>query len=223
MIELHQTKDGSNTLFNPDFNEHYHSIFGALEESKHVFIQQGIAHYFSKQPSEINVLEIGFGTGLNAILSLQFSIENNVKVNYYTIEKYPIHLQLALALNFEKYFNENLMSKFKLMHECPFEAQQCFHKFQFVKYNVDILDMPAFDQHFDVVFFDAFSPNKQPQLWTEKVFKEIYNLMAENGILVTYCAKGIVKRTLKQCGFKLEIPPGAAQKREMIRAVKSLE
>lgn len=214
------TLDGSFTLFDEKSGEHYHSIRGALTESQHVFIQAGL-QYLSEIFKEIHIIEMGFGTGLNALLSLQFAQSNPIKVYYSTIELYPLSGTLITEMQIPNSIGmPELAEIFEEMHCCAPNIQiRLSEHFTFIKYFTDIRQFqntfPA-----DLVYYDAFSPNVQAALWTTALFEKLNHMMLPGGVLVTYCAKGQVKRNLKSAGFNVETLPGAAGKREMIRARK---
>lgn len=217
MHQFIQTEDGSTTLYVPELNEHYHSVHGAIQESLHIFIQAGIEHYGH---SEISILEAGFGTGLNAWLTIIYAEEHQKKINYHSIEKYPLTENETNCLNYKDYTQHPTPELFGKLHHCRWEEDFeltpyfCFHKHQ-----NDFREI-TFPPSFDIVFFDAFNPDVQPHLWTEEVFQKFYDALKPNGILVTYCVKGIVKQALRNVGFTLKRLPGPPGKREMLRATK---
>ena len=220
--EIKITNDGSNTLFLPNLNEHYHSIHGAIQESVHVFIKNGIQKISSNKLG-VNILEIGFGTGLNALLTLDYSNVNNLKVNYHTIEPYPIQDEkIWSALNYCELINNNLKNQFDLLHRSDWNQEVLMTSFfSFYKYKYTVENCLLKLDSFDVIYFDAFSPRSQPELWDESVLKKMFLLLKKNGFLVTYCSKGIVKRKLKKIGFVIDSLPGPPGKREMTFAKKS--
>lgn len=214
------TKDGSPTLFVPELDEHYHSIHGALQESLHVFINAGLQFLLDKGLKSINVFEVGFGTGLNALLSNDFAQQNNINIHYESLEDYPLALEEASVISDSLELTEDQKNFFQSMHEAvwnkPVQLNEHFslHKRQ------EKLQEYKISNSADVIFFDAFAPSAQPQLWEEAIFQKMYEQLKLNGILVTYCAKGVVKRRLKACGFEVEAIPGPPGKREMTRALK---
>lgn len=210
------TEDGSHTIFIPEMNEHYHSTHGAIQESVHVFIESGLKHV---NKNEINVLEVGFGTGLNAWLSL-LECGNQLKINYYTIEKYPLNQEEYLLLNYCKTEQNSLFNK---LHQCSWNnTQNILSNFTITKFEADIttIDFKLFPK-FDLIYFDAFAPNKQSDsgIWTKEIFKKIFDKCSSNAIFVTYCAQGQVRRDLQEVGFKVERIPGPPGKREMLRGI----
>tara|TARA_Y100000385_G_C12889624_1_gene549396 strand:- start:143 stop:820 length:678 start_codon:yes stop_codon:yes gene_type:complete len=220
--EIKITNDGSSTLFLPLLNEHYHSIHGAIQESVHVFIKNGIQKIPSNI-SQVNILEIGFGTGLNALLTLDYSNKNNLKVNYHTIEPYPIQDEKTWSsLNYCELLNNNLNDQFKTLHKSSWNHENLITSlFSFYKYCSTVESSFLKKDFYDVIYFDAFSPRSQPELWDESILEKMYLVLKKNGFLVTYCSKGIVKRKLKKIGFVIDSLPGPPGKREMTFAKKS--
>jgi len=203
------TDDGSKTLYSEKFGEHYHSLFGAASESNHVFIKSG---YLSSTTDPVSVLEIGFGTGLNALLTLQQAVGLQRKTYYEAIELYPIQENTVCELSNDAVFR-NLHTA---LWEQPVEITPGFvlHK------RKSNLLQCTFTRKYDVVYFDAFSPAVQPEMWSRDIFAILYEAMNPNAILTTYCAKGEVRRTMQSAGFIMERLPGATGKREMLRAKK---
>lgn len=220
-LEVRQTKDGSTTLFVPELNEHYHSVHGALQESLHVFIKMGLEATLVRLP-EVRVLEVGFGTGLNALLTLQHTLVNNATVQYDTLEKYPLAPEVVDQLHFERFIlNPELLDYFKPLHSCPWEETVAISpNFSLRKLETDLESFSPTTASYDLIYFDAFAPEKQPHLWTAPVFQKMYDSLATGGTLVTYCAKGSFKRSLKAAGFTVQALPGPPGKREMTRGVK---
>ncbi len=217
--EIVKTRDGSNTIFVPEFDETYHSTHGAIQESLHVFIRSGLK--FKTELNDISVLEVGFGTGLNALLSFVDSEDTNRNIKYTSLEAYPLQWDLVSKLNYiDIIFNGKYSEIYKKIHTCDWES---FHElspyFTLRKQNVKLQNI-LFDNEFDIIYFDAFAPRVQPELWTEQIFTSMYKALKPGGILVTYCAKGSVKRALRYVGFELQSIPGPPGKREMSRAVK---
>ena len=216
-IILKTSQDGTNTLFNISIGEHYHSVFGAYTESQHVFITNGL-NYSIK--NSIKILEIGFGTGLNAFLSMIEGYKNKRNIFYESIELYPLMPDITDILNYPDLIAPSFSSQFLKMHKCEWNKQITITEgFILKKISGDALKV-NFGNGFDVVFFDAFSPEKQPELWDKRMFEKIYKVMNESGVLITYCAKGLVKRVLKLAGFKVERIPGPPGKRHMLRGIK---
>lgn len=212
--ELKITDDGSHTLFVPEIDECYHSTKGAIQESRHIFIEAGLKQCAK---SEINVLEIGFGTGLNALLT---ALESDVSVRYTTIELYPVPIVQALKLNYPELLEPESKILFEKIHSSPWnEKVQISDNYSITKLNTDFTRTDFHDQ-FDVIYFDAFSPEKQPEMWSEEMFRKLYLCASENAILTTYCAKGAVRRAMRSAGFMVERLPGPPGKREILRARK---
>ncbi len=213
------TDDGSHTIFLPHLNEHYHSTFGAVEESKHIFIDAGLKTLINSL-EEINIFELGFGTGLNALLT--YFESKNTKINYTTVESNPLKKSFYNKLNFpERLNNEDSKKVFLKLHESDWNTQKVINKnFTLKKINEKIQNIKLPENTFDLVYFDAFAPDIQPELWTEQIFRKIASAMKTNGILLTYSAKGSVKRALKKTGFEVEGLPGPTGKREITRARK---
>lgn len=213
--ELIITKDGSHSLFVPDLNETYHSVHGSISEAIHVFINSGLLSHPKKK---INILEIGFGTGLNTLLTLE-NIKNR-KIHYTSLEPYPISSEIYNKLNFHTVTNSNFETFLKL-HTSDWEEEVFISEnFTLYKTQKKIQNFIS-EKKFDIIYFDAFSPEKQTEMWTTEVFEKCFDLLNKDGFLVTYCAKGIFRRTLKSVGFEvisLDGPPG---KRQMTRANKS--
>jgi len=214
-----KTRDGSYTLYISDLNETYHSRFGAVQESQHVFIKSGLEFIKNKN---LNILEIGFGTGLNVLLSVIYQQNNNYpkKIFFDSIEKYPLTFKLVQDLN---YTSDIKQSKwFETIHNCHWNdyCEILKDKFYLRKINMDLLDFNP-DKKYDLIYFDAFAPDKQPEMWTKDVFTKLYENMNKNGVLVTYSAKGSVRRTMQSVGFEVERIPGPPGKREMLRAIKN--
>ena len=215
MNNIVSTNDGSATFFSDNFEETYHSRHGARSESLHVFITNGV-NFFSNK-THLNILEMGFGTGLNALLTLQ---ENkNQIINYHTVEKYP--LSFNQYCSFKASLNYDEQQQYESLVSAKWNtATQINSYFNLIKYHVCI-EKFNINSGYDIVFFDAFSPKKQPELWDPVILNKMYDCLNKEGILVTYCAKGQVKRDLASIGFNVETLPGPPGKREMIRAIRT--
>ena len=221
MIKLVVTDDGSSTLFVEELNEHYHSTFGAVQESRHIFIEAGFK-YQQKSSKQIKILEIGFGTGLNALLSLDESLKLEAQTDYCGIEPHPVKPAFISALNYGKILKSDLLSThFIQLHDASWDRKiKLAPNFIFEKMKNTIENVELPEHYFNLVYFDAFGPDVQPEIWTEKIFKNIYDSMESGGVLLTYSVKGIVKRALKSTGFTIEKLPGPIGKREFLRASK---
>jgi len=222
-LQFVPTKDNSFTLFNPELNETYHSIHGAITESKHVFIKNGLQHFFeNKNITSVSVLEVGFGTGLNALLSYLYCFNHLKSLRYISYEPFTLSSDIVKQINYSQQLNVTKENEdfFLKLHSNK------GNKFESSNISIDIKVIESSYQQstilekVDIIFFDAFAPNKQPEMWLPDVFSKCYDEINDSGILVTYCAKGEVKRILKSVGFKVETLPGPPGKREMIRAVK---
>ncbi len=212
MLSIITTSDGSHTIKNESTGDTYHSIHGAVQESNHVFIQNGLQYFlrFNKKET-VRILEVGFGTGLNALLTIKASGDNAVE--YTTLEPNLLPPEIYMSLNFND--RETLLR----LHQCDCEKPKMITSgFTLIKHQTTLQLATLPKNHFDLVYFDAFAPNSQPEMWTLDVFKKIKSLMFTPSIFVTYCAKGQVKRDLKSAGFTVESIPGPPGKREMVRA-----
>lgn len=220
-IEFETTDDGSHTLFIPELNEHYHSTNGAIQEANHVFIDTALGHCTKK---EINILEIGFGTGLNAFMTMLKADNSNIKIHYTTLELYPISLSDSKKLNYADIIDQSKKDLFYELHTVDWEKTNIITpNFSIHKKKSDFSQPDTLmlqDNKFDVVYFDAFGPDKQPEMWQGELFEKIYSSMSSGGILTTYSAKGAIRRLLQSIGFKMERLPGPPGKREMLRGVK---
>ena len=214
--EIKITGDGSATLFVPQLKEHYHSIHGAVQESMHVFIRMGLGEL---TPGDIAVLEIGFGTGLNMLLTLLHG-RNFRSIGYHAVENDPLEWELVQLLKYEEYLSlpPETGEVFRKIHLADWNStQKLSENFVLHKIGIDLTDyLPG--SNFDLIYFDAFAPAVQPELWEEDVFIKLYRALHPGGILVTYCAKGEVRRKLQDIGYNVERLPGPPGKREMLRA-----
>jgi tRNA U34 5-methylaminomethyl-2-thiouridine-forming methyltransferase MnmC len=201
----------------PELNEHYHSIHGAVQESTIVFIRNGFEYC---QADPVNILEIGFGTGLNALLTAEKCINTKRKAFYTSIEKNPLKENLTNKLNHWTFAGEKGKQIFDSIHSSKWGFfEKITENFDLKKLKCDLISEDI-EGRFDLIYFDAFSPDKQPEMWTRDVFMKLTEVTVSKGILVTYSAKGEVKRILKSCGFNIDLLPGPPGKREMIRAIK---
>lgn len=217
--QLINTSDGSHSVYSYLFDAAYHSKHGAIIESNHIFIEAGLKYAVNKFRNNVNLLEVGFGTGLNALLTACYCKRFNVPVHYTGFEKYPLPISIINALNYPDLVPES-GELFKNLHLEPCGAATFIHPlFSLQKIHADFAEAPL-QNSFHLVYFDAFAPESCPQLWTFNVFKKIHDVMAKDGALVTFCAKGEVKRTLKKVGFVIESLQGPPRKREMVRAIK---
>ena len=219
-VELRISRDGSHTIFVPDLNEHYHSTFGAINESQHIFIEAGL-NFISQKNNKINILEIGFGTGLNALLTIIEAERQKISINYSALELYPLKEEVYSKLNYPEHIEyQNVNNIFFELHHCSWEQEVIFSEyFSLRKMNSSLLEYIPGYQHYDLIYFDAFGPDVQPEMWTLDVFKKMAYCLKSGGALVTYSTKGTVKRNLKEAGFSIEKLPGPVGKREILRAI----
>ena len=218
-MKLEQTADGSYTLYVPELDEHYHSVKGALTESQHIFIDMGLKHSSVTAP---HILEIGLGTGLNCVLTLLEAKENQRHVHYTGIERYPLNEEIIRKLNYPSIIGKECEEDYFAIHQAPWEEDVCLSPwFTLHKMEGDFTHY-SFEQKYDIIYFDAFAPEKQPEMWEQSLFDNLYQVLNEGGILTTYCAKGVVRRMLQTAGFKVERLPGPpGGKREILRAIKN--
>lgn len=216
------TGDGSKTIQIEDWNEQYHSKHGAINEANHVFIKSGLLHFFKLYPNSTNIpiLEIGFGTGLNAFLTAIEAERLKQPINYVGVEAYPVADTEISQLNYVQEIDENRSYLFKKLHETKWETTNALtSNFQLTKRQQFFSDIKDVSQ-FDLIYFDAFGARVQPELWTKTMFQKMYNALKPKGVLVTYAAIGEVKRAMKALGFTVERLEGPPGKRHMLRATK---
>lgn len=240
-MELERTADGSYTLYVPELDEHYHSVKGALTESRHIFIETGLKHSLAPAP---RILEIGLGTGLNALLSLITAEAIQKKIHYTGIERFPLSEETLRKLDYPGIIGRQYENSYYAIHRAAWEEDVplspwfTLHK---IKGDFTRLFDPHADAHeatcpeketdrhpelpgssYDLVYFDAFAPEKQPEMWKQTLFDHLYKVLVPGGILTTYCAKGVVRRMLQAAGFTVERLPGPPRgKREILRATKT--
>lgn len=215
------TGDGSKTIFNAQIGENYHSKHGALQESKHVFLKTGLQFYLEKENAkEAGILEIGFGTGLNFILSADYCVSHNIKLDYCGIEAFPLEKEVVENIGYNEYVSEPLWKDYICNYELGLKQNvgindsislQIAHK--------KVLEF-ASSRLFDVIYFDAFAAIHQPEMWSEETLAHVTKFLKPGGVFVTYAITGNLKRSMKALGFSIEKAPGAPGKREMLRAVK---
>ncbi|MEO1054516.1 MAG: tRNA (5-methylaminomethyl-2-thiouridine)(34)-methyltransferase MnmD [Bacteroidota bacterium] len=222
-VKIITTEDGSHSLFHPELNETYHSHHGALQESVHVFIDHGLKHavdFFGR--TKVSILEVGFGTGLNALLTVVAQPQLNIAIDYTTLEPYPLEQAVIEKLNYTD-LDSLSQSKplFERLHASTWNEWVGLRDKMRIKKSLSKLeDFDAKGEQYNVVYFDAFAPNKQAEMWDKELLTKVYYLMSSNSIFVTYCAKGQLKRDLKAIGFEVETLPGPPGKKEMVRAMK---
>ena len=222
MPSLKLTADGSHTVVPDNAEVSYHSKHGAITESKHVFVTAGFTYYVNQwKPASISVLEMGFGTGLNALLTALQADIFRIPVNYTSIELYPLPGDIINAINYPSLINEeNAAAYFRRLHEAPWNIQTPIsERFSLLKQKLAVQDFES-NANYDVIFFDAFAPSFQPELWSIDIFRKMFDCLNHAGVLVTYCSKGEVRRTMQAAGFRVEKLPGPPGKREMVRATR---
>jgi len=211
-IKLVKTEAGDFTLYNKELDEHFHSTKGAIDEALHVYIKNGL-HKIDKK--EINILEIGFGTGLNAFLTFIEAQKLDLQINYTSIEKYLLPETITEQLNYIDFYSEYEIIWNKIQKQENFKIEN----FNFSLIEGDLSEI-EFSGKFDLVYYDAFAPDKQPEMWTLDNLSKVCNCLSENGILTTYTAKGLVKQRLRKLGLTVKRLAGALGKRHMINAQK---
>lgn len=214
------TADGSYTLYNKDLDETYHSRGGALTESEHVFIAAGLNPVLERK-NDITLLEVGFGTGLNALLTYRSLQGRSARVHYTAIEPHPLDWDLAKTLNYPQVLNDPALEDvYARLHQSPWNQSTRIGE-NFLLHNWQIpIEEASLVLDYDLVYFDAFAPAKQPEIWSENVLAKIFTAQTTGGLFVSYSAQGEFKRTLKKVGYDVEVLPGANGKREMTRARK---
>jgi len=216
---LKKTADGSDTLFSNEMDESYHSVNGAAQESRHVFIEAGLHQMYKKN---LKIFEVGFGTGLNALLTWEDAHKNKLQIEYDAIEAYPVSKEVIETLNYGEFTPELHSSAYLKLHDTKWEVLEELEnkRFNLRKIQGDFTDY-TFSQTYDLIYFDAFAPDKQSEMWDEPLFLKLFQALNSQGLLVTYCAKGEVRRRMQRAGFMVERIPGPPGKREMLRASKS--
>jgi tRNA U34 5-methylaminomethyl-2-thiouridine-forming methyltransferase MnmC len=219
--ELQVTGDGSHTLQVKDSEITYHSRYGAIQESEHVYIGAGLQPFLHKV-EPVRVMEMGFGTGLNAFLTYLEAREEKVKIEYDGIEAFPLSKEEYRNLNYARAIGKpELTETFQMLHQTPWGKNiRIGSYFSVIKHQVKLEDFQS-KKKFHVIYFDAFAPSAQPELWTPEVFEKMYDLLEPGGVMSTYCAKGDVRRGLESVGFVVEKLPGPWGKREILRASKA--
>ena len=215
--ELRLTADGSPTLYVPELDETYHSMHGSVQEARHVFIENGL-RFVATESKQVNILEVGFGTGLNALLTAQYATENAIRVNYVGLEAYPVEEAIWKEINYHT--DAEARSLYTKIMAPPFgETISIELNFSLFKEAKLIQDWVA-NGPFDLIYYDAFGPRAQAEMWDLPIFEKLYSLLNVGGALVTYCAQGQFKRHLKSLGMRVENLPGPPGKREMTRGTK---
>jgi tRNA U34 5-methylaminomethyl-2-thiouridine-forming methyltransferase MnmC len=219
MLEIVKTADGSNTIFNSDVGENYHSRHGALQESCHVFLNSGLKYWLQfNPPDKVSILEIGFGTGLNFLLSAEYCHQQNIQFDYTGIEAYPLTIEMISHTGYDEYipaelwktfinnYSRSLQAPTNITANCTLQIANC----KLLDFNSDSL--------YDVIYFDAFAAIHQPEMWNEEAIQHTLKFLRPGGVFVTYAITGNLKRIIKAAGLKVEKAPGAPGKREMLRA-----
>lgn len=217
--ELVNTADGSFTIFLPEMNEHFHSVNGAVTESKYVFCERGYLYHPSKNPV---VFEAGFGTGLNCLVTALKAEQQERQTLYMAVENYPLDKNLIYKLEYGTIFGKMGDELFRAVHESEWEVPVRLSTFfTLLKMKADLISQNRIMPHqCDIIYFDAFGPDKQPEMWSEEIFSRLYELTSPGGVLVTYSAKGEIRRRLNRAGFRTEKLPGGPGKKEMLRGIK---
>ncbi|UCG27606.1 MAG: tRNA (5-methylaminomethyl-2-thiouridine)(34)-methyltransferase MnmD [Bacteroidales bacterium] len=211
------THDGSHTVYIPALKEHYHSIYGAWQESEYVFIKKGFRHF---RKASLRIFEMGFGTGLNAFLTCIEAVKTKTEVYYSGIDLYPLETSISGKLNYGSLAEPEYREFYREMNACDWDKPVPVNDyFTLLKIYADIREYPL-KEKYDLVYFDAFAPDKQPELWQPLIFRKLFIALIPQGILVTYSAKGSVRRNLEKSGFIVTNIPGPPGKREIIKAQK---
>jgi len=229
MLEIVKTSDGSNTIFNSEVGENYHSHHGALQESKHVFVKSGLQYFLENknkvsttggdlEGTTISILEVGFGTGLNFLLSADYCSVENIQLDYTGIEAYPLTDEMISQTGYDEYITTDLWQEFIKNYPSTLQSTIELNKNCHLQIaNVKLMDFQS-DQKFDVIYFDAFAATYQPEMWDEAAITHTLQFLKPGGVFVTYAITGNLKRIVKSLGLKVEKAPGAPGKREMLRA-----
>lgn len=232
-LEVVQTNDGSSTIYHPKIGEHYHSHHGALQEAKHVFLSSGLEYFLTKSrnepgisPSDVSILEVGFGTGLNYLLTADYCFRNNIKLHYTSLERFPLSSEIIRETQYAQFVDKEIAIPFYNTYEKEVDSQKAqTYTFEVSNNNVlelvigDALDFQS-NKTFDILYFDAFSAIHQPEMWTKELLEPICSFLKPGGVFITYAITGNLKRLMKSLGFEIEKVPGAPGKREMLRAVR---
>ena len=216
--EIQITADGSHTLYIPEMDEHYHSVNGALREAIHIFIEAGL---HSLEKDHVRIAEVGFGTGLNAFLTLKdVELSRAHHIDYHTIEKYPLPMETIQSLNYGTLIWPERTDLYNALHVAEWNVEQkitdrfTLHK---IEGDSNTCELP---DGIDLIYFDAFAPEKQPEMWNQAIYDRLYAHTAPGGVIVTYCAKGVVRRGMQAAGFEMSRLPGPPGKRHILRGVK---
>lgn len=220
-LSVVSTADGSNTIYHPIIKENYHSKNGALQESNHVFLNSGLRYYLAdKDLGEVAILEIGFGTGLNFLLTQDYCTAKEIKLNYVGLEAFPLDFELIKQTNYESFVSADTWQSFSLCYSAALHNTTALN--DFCDLTIEHIDARVYQGKlkFDVIYFDAFASLNQPEMWTKEFITHIVDFLKPGGVFVTYAITGDLKRVMKSLGLQIEKAPGADGKREMLRAVK---
>lgn len=214
------TSDGNPTLYSEQFKSHYHSLNGSLEESKHIFIEHNLQHYINANSlPEINVFELGFGTGLNAYLTADFAQEHQVKIYYHTVELYPVPMDIISELHFQ--IPDSIL--YHSLHHADWNKETAITShFKLYKQQADFTHISLPENRYHIFYMDAFGPDHHPEMWQRNILEKIYHSMQNKGCMTTFSARGSFRRDLQSLGFSVERLPGPAGKRHITRAVKGI-
>lgn len=216
------TGDGSKTLYHAEIGEHYHSKHGAHQESIHVFLKSGLQFFLEKEhKTEAAILEVGFGTGLNFLLTADYCLKNKVKLNYCGIEAFPLPFETISQTDYDQYISADVWNDFIPAYENALRGTaKLANQIDLRIAHADVLDFEDDGKTFDVIYFDAFAAIHQPEMWSDETLAHVCEFLKPGGVFVTYAITGNLKRSMKALGFAIEKAPGAPGKREMLRAVK---
>jgi tRNA U34 5-methylaminomethyl-2-thiouridine-forming methyltransferase MnmC len=215
------TADGSLTLFQPEVGEHYHSKHGALQESKHVFLESGLGYFLAQNPQPaVRILEVGLGTGLNFLLTADYAAKNSLQIEYTAIEAYPLSETLVAQTGYSHFVEEDIWKGFLANYQQAFSSPTVICSGISLNVAKSLLADFVMEGQVDVIYFDAFAAIHQPEMWTTEALEKVCRYLKPSGVFVTYAITGNLKRSMKALGFAIEKAPGAPGKREMLRAVK---
>jgi tRNA U34 5-methylaminomethyl-2-thiouridine-forming methyltransferase MnmC len=227
ILKVVATADGSDTLFSTLFNQHYHSVFGAVGESTHIFLDLGFHSFINREKAKslsgpLNILEVGLGTGLNCLLTIHAGSTTGVPIHYTALEPFPVGQEIWRILNYTSPDHpQGSNDLFSSIHTSHFQIKTPLTPiFQLLKIRSSLESFQALEQEYHIIYFDAFSPDVQPELWTPDIFLKLYRMMQPGGLLLTYCVKGNVVRAMRAAGLKVEKHPGPPGKRHVVRAIK---
>ena len=220
-MEFVKTADGSKTLYHEQVGEHYHSIHGAQQESVHVFLNTGLRYWLEKEDSQSgSVLEVGFGTGLNFLLTAEYCTENHINLDYIGVEAYPLDKELVVQSEYNQFISRDIWNEFIAKYISALKSKITLNPY--IHLEIMHQKIMAFQNQkkFDVIYFDAFAEIHQPEMWSSETLEHVSRLLKPGGVFVTYAITGNLKRRMKALGFSIEKAPGAPGKREMLRATK---